>query len=547
MRVKRFLELLLFYMCTIKKVFRYVFLFLLIFVVPIRIHSQQTNQFSEIGKASEIYHKLQKQLEIARKYPENHEQIALGYLKLGEYYHALGLYTEAIAQYNFALEQLESNLQDPLYITLNNNIGKVYLSLNNFELAEQHFEETKMASEKLKDDKGLAVSLGLLGASHEKQAEYEDALKDQIRSLELFQKLGDDFGVAITNENIGSIYEDLEKFGLAYEYFKKAYHYLEGSQTTVEINVLNNLGDSFRKRGNYQPGLKYTTKALELAKELNDLHQLESAHKDLSKNYALMGNYEEAHAHLLLAEEYNSEMLKSQNNDQLNVLQTIYETNKKEAEIQLLKEQNKVSVANQNLLWVALFAIAAIFIMLYYYMGRKRKARLKIQEYKQRMLKAELDKKAIEEKNLQREVQLKAASLSRYSLHLSQKNKILLDMSNTLRNMVSRKHMNTSDKIKELVKEIDFNLKQEQEWDEFMTFFKEIHPEFIKKLSGLSENSLSPAELRLGMLLRLNLSSKEIASILRVTPDSVRVARHRLRKKLPIDQKEELVNFMIEL
>ena len=107
--------------------------------------------------------------------------------------------------------------------------------------------------------------------------------------------------------------------------------------------------------------------------------------------------------------------------------------------------------------------------------------------------------------------------------------------------------MDTSSKIKELVKEIDFNLKQEQEWDEFMTFFKEIHPEFIKKLSALSENSLSPAELRLGMLLRLNLSSKEIASILRVTPDSVRVARYRLRKKLPIDQKDELVNFMIEL
>nr|WP_297786322.1 tetratricopeptide repeat protein [uncultured Allomuricauda sp.] len=534
-------------MHTIKRFFGYVYLPLLTFLVSTQTHSQQTNPFSEIGKASEAYHELQRELETAKQYPENSEQIALGYLNLGEYYHALGLYTEAIAQYNFALEQLESNLQDPLYIKLNNNIGKVYLSLNNFELAEQHFEETRKASDKLGDDKGLAVSLGLLGASHEKQGEYEDALQDQRRSLELFQKLGDVHGVAITNENIGSIYEDLEEFGLAYEYFKKAYEQLKGLRTTEEINVLNNIGDSFRKRSDYPPALEYTTKALELAKELNDLHQLESAHKDLSKTYALMGTYKEAHAHLLLAEEYNSEMLKSQNTDQLNVLQTIYETNKKEAEIQLLKEQNKVSVANQNLLWVALFAIAVIFIILYYYLGKKRKAKLKIQEYKQRMLKAELEKKEIEEKNLQKEIQLKASSLSRYSLHLSQKNKILLDMSNTLRNMVSRKHMNTSAKMKELVKEIDINLKQEQEWDEFMAFFKEIHPEFIKKLSALSENSLSPAELRLGMLLRLNLSSKEIASILRVTPDSVRVARYRLRKKLPIDQKEELVNFMIEL
>lgn len=530
-----------------KKGLPYVLLLLLSIIVSARIYGQQIRPFSQPGKASEAYYELQEQLEAAQEHSENPKHIVLAHLNLGEYYHTLGLYTEAIAQYNFALEQLESNLRNPLYIKLNNSIGKVYLSLNNFELAEQHFEETRLASVKLNDDKGLAISLGLLGASHEKQAEYEEALRDQRKSLELFQKLGDDFGVAMTNENIGSIYEDLEQFNRAYEYFNKAYDYLEGSRTPEETNVLNNLGDAFRKRGDYEPGLEFTTMALELAKELNDLHQLESAYKDLSKNYALMGNYKAAHVHLLLAEKYNSDMLTAQNYDQLNVLQTIYETNKKEAEIQLLKEQNKVSVANQNLLWVALFAVAVIFIILYFYTGRKRKAKLKIQEYKQRMLKAELDKKAIEEKNLQREVQLKAASLSRYSLHLSQKNKILLDMSNTLRNVVSRKHMNTSEKIRELVKEIDFNLKQEQEWDEFMTFFKEIHPEFIKKLSAISENNLSPAELRLGMLLRLNLSSKEIASILRVTPDSVRVARYRLRKKLPIDQKEELVNFMIEL
>ena len=523
------------------------FVFFFSFLIPIGVLGQQRTVPLTQGKANDTYHALQNQLEAAKKHPENKRKVAQVYLQLGEYYHTLGLYTEAIAQYNSALQELGSNLKDPLYITLNNNIGKVYLSLNNFELAEQYFEETRQASEQLNDDKGLAISLGLLGASHEKQSEYEEALQDQTRSLELFQKLGDDYGVAITNENMGSIYEDLEQFDRAYQFFDKAYGYFEGKNMIEEINVLNNLGDSFRKRGDYQLGLAYTTKALDLAKELNDFHELESAHKDLSKNYALMGNFEKAHEHLLLAEKYNSEMLQAQNYDQLNVLQTIYETNKKEAEIQLLKEQNKVSAANQNLLWVALFAIAVIFIILYYYIGRKRKAKLKIQEYKQRMLKAELDKKAIEEKNLQREVQLKAASLSRYSLHLSQKNKILLDMSNTLRNMVSRKHMDTSSKIKELVKEIDFNLKQEQEWDEFMTFFKEIHPEFIKKLSALSENSLSPAELRLGMLLRLNLSSKEIASILRVTPDSVRVARYRLRKKLPIDQKDELVNFMIEL
>ncbi len=493
------------------------------------------------------YFSLKEQLEKSQQQPENKKGIARAYLKLGEYYHSLGLFSEATEQYNLALEQLGTSFSDRLFITLNNNIGKVYLSLGKYELAEQHFTESLQASRNLDYDLGWAISAGLLGASHEKQAEYPAALEDQLQSLSLFEKLKDSFGIALTNENIGSIYEDLEEYQLAHQYFEKAYAFFEGSATVEETNVLNNLGDTYRKTGDYKTALKYTAKSLVLAEELNDLHQLESAHKDLSKTYARMGDYQKAHSYLELSSKFKNQKITSQNSDQLNVLQTIFETNKKEAEIKLLKEQNKVNRANQNVLWVSLFALVVILTILYFYLGRKKEAKIKLQEYKQRMLKAELEKKAIEEKNLQREVQLKTSSLSRYSLHLSQKNKILLDLSNTLTNIANRKHMNTSEKIKTLVKEIDHNLQEENEWDEFMSFFKEIHPEFIKKLSNLSENSLSPAELRLGMLLRLNLSSKEIASILRVTPDSVRVARYRLRKKLPIDQKEELVNFMVDL
>ena len=510
------------------------------------VFSQSLPQGKPNQPTDSIFFELRLQLEEAKK-KSSVPQIAKSHFELGEFYQTAGVFSEAIDQFNQALEILGDQKKDTLNAMLNNCIGKVHLSLNKFELAEQYFKESVDLSNELKYTEGQAISKGLLGSCYEKKGDYLEALKYQRQSLSLFEELQDLGGISMTNENIGSIYEDLGQFDLAQTFFLKSYEYLAGRDTEAEANVLNNIGDAYRKKGNYEEAVEFTQKALNVAKKLGDNHQLESAHKDLSKAFALIEDYERAHFHLGKAEEYYNAWLEAQNINQVNVLQTIYETNKKEAEIELLKEQNKVSVANQNLLWFALFAIAVILSVLYIYLGRKRKAKLKIQEYKQRMLKAELDKKAFEEKNLQREIQLKAASLSRYSLHLAQKNKILLDLSKTLTKMASRQNMNVSVKIKELAREIEFNLQQEHEWDEFMSFFKEIHPDFIKKLSSLSENNLSPAELRLGMLLRLNLSSKEIASILRVTPDSVRVARHRLRKKLPIDQKEELVNFMVEL
>lgn len=519
-----------------------------ILVVSISVVRSQMDEGSSSfdGQIDSTFFMLKANLEKVKQ-KSSTDLIALSHLELGEFYRKTGVYSEAMDQYNKAIEFIDSNTNDSLYAILNNSIGKVHLSLNKFELAKQFFDEGLRSSNNLGYIQGQAVSKGLIGSCFEKRGEYLQALNYQKRSLELFVKLGNDSGISMVNENIGSIYEDLGQYDRAYEYFTKSYEYSKDKSTREEANVLNNLGDIYRKQGDYIQSIHYTQMALEVADRLQDNHQLESGHKDLSKAYALLGNFKEAHKHLLEAEKYNKAWLLAQNANQLNVLQTIFETNKKEAQIQLLKEQNKVNRANQNLLWVALFAIAAILTILYSYVGRKRKAKLKLQEYRQRTLKAELEKKKYEEKNLQREIKLKTAALSRYSLHLSQKNKILLDLSNTLRNIASRKNMDSSIKIKDLAKEIDFNLRQEHEWDEFMNFFKEIHPDFIKKLSALSESNLSPAEMRLGMLLRLNLTSKEIASILRVTPDSVRVARYRLRKKLPIDQKEELVNFMVEL
>lgn len=504
-------------------------------------NSQTNNHKNHIDKT---LHGLRTTLENSKK-EDIDADIAQRYLQLGKFYQKSRVYNEAIEQYNSALGMIMP--KDTLTVLIKNEIGRIYLSLKNLDKAQEYFNESVRLSAESKYQKGEALSKGLLGACYEKKGKYLEALKYQKESLEIFKKIKDHKGIAIVNENIGSIYEDLGQYELALEYFDKADAYFDTTNTIGRISVLNNLGDIHRKTGNYEDALFYTNQAFTLASRFKDMYQIKSAHKDLSKTYNLLKDYKNAFDHLLESERINDELSTHQNANQLHTLQIVYETKQKEAQIQSLLQQKEISKANQDLLLVSLIATVIITIILFLYFKRKRKENLKIQEYKQRTLKAELDKKAIEEKNLQHAVHVKTAALSRYSLHLAQKNKMLSDLSATLSNIANRKNIDTSATIKKLVKEITFNLKQESEWSEFNTIFEEIHPDFLKKLSALSPTNLSPAELRLGMLLRLNLSSKEIASILRVTPDSVRVARYRLRKKLPIDQKEELVNFMITL
>lgn len=95
-----------------------------------------------------------------------------------------------------------------------------------------------------------------------------------------------------------------------------------------------------------------------------------------------------------------------------------------------------------------------------------------------------------------------------------------------------------------LVNMINSNLSGEDEWLIFQDNFDLIHENFFRKLSE-QYTELTPSDLRLCALLRLNYSSKEIAKMLNLTLRGVESARYRLRKKLQLDESENLTSFII--
>lgn len=502
-------------------------------------------QFSVASKDS-LFYEYKKQLKQAKESKSSQKVCAI-YIQLGKFFKHSGIFPEAIDQFNEASIIAKELKNDSLQIAIQNEFGAIQLLLKNYGKSKEYLAKNIVRAEKLDYKKLAAVAHELMGTCFEKESNYEAALEHQKESLSLFQSLNDRKGVAVVNENIGSIYEDLEQYEEARSYFMKSYGYFSTTTLEARMNVLNNIGDTYRKTGDFQQGIFYTSQAKELAIQYNDGHQMESAYRDLAKTYVAMKDFEQAYENLLHSNKIKEEMFYSQNFDQMNVLQTVYDTKLKEDQIRSLTQQNEINQAKQNLMWFAIFVLLIGGATFYFLINKKRKATVKLQEYEQRMMRAELKQKEIEEKNLQNEIHLKTASLSKYSLNLAQKNKLITDIAATLKKLSGRTKVDVDAKLKSLAKELTDALEQEDEWDEFMHFFEDIHPDFIKNISASAEQSLTSTELRLAMLLRLNLSSKEIASVLRVTPDSVRVARYRLRKKLPIDHKQELVNFMLEM
>jgi len=72
---------------------------------------------------------------------------------------------------------------------------------------------------------------------------------------------------------------------------------------------------------------------------------------------------------------------------------------------------------------------------------------------------------------------------------------------------------------------------KENAWSEFEKHFNNTHPSFYNELTKDFPN-LTPTDLKIAMLTRLQLSSKKIATIIFMTPESVKTSRSRLRQKL---------------
>lgn len=93
---------------------------------------------------------------------------------------------------------------------------------------------------------------------------------------------------------------------------------------------------------------------------------------------------------------------------------------------------------------------------------------------------------------------------------------------------------------------LDKNLNSKQDWIAFEEAFNNADKNFFKKIKDKHPN-LTSGDLRLCVYLRLNLTSKEIAPLLNISPRSVEIKRYRLRKKMDLSREESLTSYIVEI
>ena len=211
---------------------------------------------------------------------------------------------------------------------------------------------------------------------------------------------------------------------------------------------------------------------------------------------------------------------------------------------------------------VTTFAIASVLFLLlaviiYFYISRNRsseKEKLKRAEDRNQfneMQKAIVDMeiKVIqnENANLHKRLEIKRKDLINNALWIGQQRDFLEDLYSDIHELRALDDItNIKEGIFSIEKKIMDKKAFSHEMNELYSQVEVLHKDYSVILHERFPD-LTEQEKRLATLLRLGFSTKELASIMSITPKSVEVCRYRLRKKLNLKRDENLIQFIKSL
>lgn len=174
------------------------------------------------------------------------------------------------------------------------------------------------------------------------------------------------------------------------------------------------------------------------------------------------------------------------------------------------------------------------------YLEREAKIR-----HEQHELEKEIEK--LKNDKLQIKILAKDKELVNNSLQVVKKNKTLNSIISKLKeidtNILDDSAKTEFSKLhKSILKEVN----TDKSWKDLEKHIKNVHFDFLKRLKE-KYPTISPRELDLSTYLLMNMSTKEIAEIMNISTGGVELARYRLRKKLGLNKKENLIGFLMSI
>ncbi|WP_445717646.1 tetratricopeptide repeat protein [Flavobacterium sp.] len=489
----------------------------------------------------------------------------------------LALQNLAVSKKMYASISDEKNL-----LKVESEVSAVYYNQSNYNKALEISTDLIPRLAAFGDEKLLNIQLLRLANIQFNVGDYQSAIENYTKILPYFSK---DIGNNLQNKyialmNIGECYAELND-AKALSFLKQS---LEGfrsiSDKRNEHFCMGRIGKYYYKSGKYDLSLPYLKNSfaylyenlphlsLELfsyyLKNLDQLNRISEVEKAIRMNFdAILTDanlQEKIFYYETLAGLYQKTGNQSLQFDCLKKLQTLYQEREKNNTFEELQKKLNVYELNNAIdknktlelkvsnlkLQNAVILISVLLLVVLIVFDKQRKKN-KIQELS--LLQLEQEKVLHEKRAKLKDVELqlnteisqaKERELTALQLKIYQIKEKVLDYIKQNEIALEKKQLNA------FVKKIEKQFDNDDYWEEFQLKFTNMHPNFVSTVKN-DYPELTKKDIDFLILIKLNLSNKEIATLINISYESVISKRYLLRKKMNVDSDNELLMYLLKL
>lgn len=421
------------------------------------------------------------------------------------YLYNLGLNYYRFEEFDKAQQCFLEAIRHPVYLSRNelnslNAIGLIYAKKKNDKEALSYYQKTIERARAYKDTAWIGIASGNIGSVFMAKGDNEQALQYYRLNYSINSKVAEASNdAALSALYMSKAYTRMNRMDSALLYLHTGYslgtkvitdktEWLHFYKTYFEAGIEAN-----KKSGNLIEALQLSDSLLAL--------------KDSIKNW-------------LDSKILNRAVQKT-------------EAARNIAELQLLQSRKNISQLYAAIVISALVVIIVVILLLFkgYRLRKLKQAQI-----------AEKENQLLSLEKLRAEENLRHASgqLQTYLATIREKNEYIQLLDAEMSGLKESSGHPDDPKLQSAVIEslLSKTILTDDDWRHFRNLFEQVYPGFINRLLEKLP-TLSPAETRMLILSRLNLSPREMANMLGISVDAIRKSRYRLRKKLNLSDEVE--------
>jgi tetratricopeptide (TPR) repeat protein len=530
---------------------------------------------------------MEEAIVLARK-SEFPKGLVKAYCVKGYYFLYESEYMSAAENFKTAWQIMEaSHINDAsLYLTLHNALGSAYYRMGNYKEALDNFLKSLALAEKSGNKLKEYTLLNNIGLLYLDQSDHKNSLDYFLKSLKGAGEHNFTALAGLAANNIGLVYRDKNDYDKSIHYFLMSIEKKKASgNNTLGISVsLANLAEIYKRRKDYRTALLYLDEAESLKRKLNDKsglimvndvradiliaqRKLDQAEALILQNLAVVneiggenvpfvyqrfhdlnvakGDYKKALYWFARKARFNDSTFTATSSRQLAELQTLYDVSKKEKAIVELEKEKKEAALARNIMLISIVSLIVIILLVVFFLRYRLKKRHQLYEIERELNLRKLENASLREEELKKEIEFKNRELASYTINFVRKSEMMEELKRNLQ-AIAPENPDVARKIAGINRLVENSYQVDREWEDFKMQFENVHHNFFRFLKERCPE-LTNGDLKLCALLKLNMNLKEAAKVLGISPESVKTARYRLRKKFALAQEDNLVDFILNM